>query len=96
MGVSVNGATIDQLEWSRFPTPPGVPPDIYVAVFGGTRLWFTSGSSLGGSTDPWVIGKAETTAVPEPSTLALLGTAAATFAGYVGRRRRKRATPGPA
>jgi len=50
------------------------PNDQYEGAGGSTISWQTNSPSMGG-TEPWVIGRTLGAAIPEPSSLVLLGTA---------------------
>ena len=54
----------------------------------GDRLWYTGNPQVG-RTDPWVLAVAPASAVPEPFSVWLLGTACTTGLAYGWSRRRR-------
>jgi len=91
--VEILGAgTITSITYSRGQQPPFYGTEIQLL---GTREppvdpWSTDNPSMGG-TDPWIIASVPTAAVPEPSTLYLLGFGAVCGSVFVmGHKRRER------
>ena len=84
------GGLFNDVLWIRYPVG-GL--DVYLAAYQApnltTTLWSTSSPQMGG-TDPWVLGEAQTTAVPEPSAIVLVGSAIVCGLAY-GLARKRRA-----
>ena len=89
------GGPVSSLQWLNPPT--GIPESpLYAAYYHAgppatiqSSLWYTNNPIMGG-TDPWVLAVAQTTAVPEPSALVLVGSAIVCGLAY-GLARKRRA-----
>ncbi len=85
-----SGTSYDELNYERGGTGPSPP---YPALYDGYTdttgyLWENFAPSMGG-TNPWVIAVAQSTAVPEPSTLAMAGLVSVCGIAYSLARRRR-------
>ena len=72
-------APSNDLQWARYlssPTGEQLNLEGSYSAHGknGDRLWYTGNPQVGG-TDPWVLAVAPASAIPEPASLWLLGTA---------------------
>jgi len=79
-------STVSGLVYLR-PAPAPASPAIYEGDFNGAPLWVTTDPTMGG-TDPWVLAVVPASAVPEPSSLWLLGTAITAGLAYGWSRHR--------
>ena len=70
LGVLVSNTEADELFWRNSFLSSQL---LYLAKYNSAQLWSTTNPSLGGS-EPWVITIAQSSAVPEPSSLAIVGS----------------------
>ena len=92
LGVFKNGKEVNEFYCrnSFYTSPPEYSELYYLAYFDSQKLWETKTPSMGGNDNkPWVIAVAESTAVPEPSTLVMAGGASVCGFALALRRRHK-------
>ncbi len=84
LGVSISGVEADELFWRNSFLSSQL---LYLAKYNSAQLWSTTTPSLGGR-EPWLIAVPPT--IPEPSSLAIAGSAITCGVGFWLKRKRRR------
>ena len=86
LGVSISNVEADEVFWRNSSLSSQL---LYLAKYNSAQIWSTTTPSLGGS-EPWLIAVAQSSTVPEPSSLPIAGSAIICGIGVCVRRMRIR------